>query len=281
MVGMSRWIRRSLVGFLAALPLLACQLTEMASEDGLFRPTDTLIPTPTLAVPVPTVPDSGWEELRPGLERRFIHLDQEGTRETLYLLRLDPASYRFDVAYQPGQPLSLAQWQAETGALLVVNGGFFTEANQATGLVIVDGRPSGMSYTDFGGMLVVNQSGPELRWLPQQPYDPAETLLAGLQSFPMLIRPGGQPGYPEEDNSPARRTVIGQDRAGRMLVLIANNGNLSLNQLGRFLAGSDLDLDRALNLDGGASSGLLLAEPLESMPAFSLLPVVITVYPQP
>jgi uncharacterized protein YigE (DUF2233 family) len=276
-----RWL--GLVGLILAAQLLGCQLLSMAG-DSLIQPTASLMPTPTLAVSeavVPPAPDSGWVTLQPGLERRLIYLEQAPARETLYLLRLDPATFRFDVAYQPGQPLSLAQWQAQTGALLVVNGGFFTEANLATGLTIVDGQPSGTSYTSFGGMLAIGQAGPELRWLPQQPYDPAESLLAGLQSFPMLIRPGGLPGYPEEDNLPARRTVIGQDRAGRILFLIANSGTLSLNQLGRYLADSDLDLDRALNLDGGASSGLLLADPADGVMAFSLLPAVITVYPRP
>jgi hypothetical protein len=58
-------------------------------------------------------------------------------------------------------------------------------------------------------------------------------------------------------------------------------GAFTLNQLSRYLVESDLELEVALNLDGGASSGLLLAEPAEGIPAFSLLPAVITIYPKP
>jgi hypothetical protein len=36
-----------------------------------------------------------------------------------------------------------------------------------------------------------------------------------------------------------------------------------------------------LNLDGGASSGLLLSEPAEGIASFSLLPTVITIRPKP
>lgn len=264
------------------LLLLACNLPEQ-----LEPPTPTLsilAPTPTLQLPVPTPTavnlDSGWVLLRPGLERRGMSVvtavDQ--TAESLYMLRIDPADFRFDVAYHPGQPQSLEQWQAETGALLVVNGGFFTEGFVATGAIVVDGQSSGTSYQDFGGMLAVTADGPTLRWLPQQPYDPAEGLLAGLQSFPMLVTPGGVLGYPDEDFQRARRTVIAQDGDGRILFILATTGTFSLHQMGRFLVESDMNIDRALNLDGGTSTGLLLSEPVEGVAAFAFLPVVIVVY---
>jgi hypothetical protein len=45
-----------------------------------------------------------------------------------------------------------------------------------------------------------------------------------------------------------------------------------------FLANSDLNLDTALNLDGGPSSGLVVQAPGETIPAYGPLPVVILVY---
>lgn len=249
-----------------------------------FPPTPTLIIPDPLPLPTQTAvnPDSGWVELRPGLERRTINL-QEGenqSRESLYILRVDPANFRFDVGYHPGQPQSLEQWQTESGALLVVNGGFFTEEFSATGTTVVNSQPSGTSYQDFGGMLAITAAGPTLRWLPQQPYDPAEGLLAGLQSFPMLVTPGGQLGFPEEDGQRARRTIIAQDSSGRMLFVLAINGSFTLHQMSRFLIQSDMNIDSALNLDGGTSTGLHLSDPAEGIAAFSLLPVVILVYPK-
>ncbi|MCI0396860.1 MAG: phosphodiester glycosidase family protein [Chloroflexi bacterium] len=237
---------------------------------------------PVTALPVPSrPPDTGWETLRPGLERRLITLPRSGIQpvEALYLIRVDPAGYRFDVAYRPGQPQALEQWLADTGALLVVNGGFYTEAYVATGLIVVNGRASGVSYQDFGGMLAITAAGPELRWLPEQPYDPAEPLLAGLQSFPMLVRPSGVI-YPEEDGLMARRTVVAQDRQGRFLFIIAGTGTFTLHQISRYLVESDLEIEAALNLDGGPSSGLLLAEPADGIPAYAPLPAVIIVYPK-
>lgn len=188
--------------------------------------------------------------------------------------------YRFDVAYMPGAPQSMTDWQNETGALIVVNGGFFTEANEATGLIVVDGQHSGTSYDGFGGMLVIGSTGPDLRWLPMQPYDPSEPISAGLQSFPMLVKPDGVLGYNDEDGQPARRTVIAQDGNGRFIFVLATSGTFTLHHMSQFLLETDLDISLALNLDGGASTGILLAEPMDGVAPFTLLPVVITVYPK-
>lgn len=256
--------------------------------------TTSLLPTPTTEIPAitptsppaptvtPIIPDSGWQMLRPGLEERHIQLLDENGRvwERLYLVRIEPAGYQFGVGYRPGEPQSLADWQSESGALLVVNGGYFTPEYLATGLIVAAGQSSGVSYENFGGMLAVTPAGISLRWLPEQPYDPAEPLLAAIQSFPILVRPGGQLGFPDEDNQPSRRTAVAQDLSGRILFLLSLNGQFTLHGLSQYLIESDLQLDVALNLDGGTSSGLLLADPPKQFPALAFLPAVITVHPR-
>lgn len=265
--------------------LVGCQATAVPPP----LPRDHRSPTPSPPLPItpspllPTPPpDTGWQPLRPGLERRIITLNDEAERpyESLYLLRLKPEQFRFEIAYQSSTPKGLLEWQAETGALIVVNGGFFTETNVATGLMIIEGQASGTSYADFGGMLAITEIGPEIRWLAERPYTPEEPLHYALQSFPMLIQPGGVLGYPDEDGSPARRTVIGMDENGRFLIILTRRSNFTLHQLSAWLVASDLELDAALNLDGGTSSGLILAEPREELLPFVLLPAVITIYPR-
>ncbi|MGZ9222521.1 MAG: phosphodiester glycosidase family protein, partial [Anaerolineales bacterium] len=103
-----------------------------------------------------------------------------------------------------------------------------------------------------------------------------------LQSFPVLVRPGGEPGFPEqyEDNVQARRTVIGQDRNGQLLLIVAPRGYFTLHQLSVYLAESDLNLDIAINLDGGPSTGILVADPQEVVGSQTSLPFVILVHPR-
>jgi exopolysaccharide biosynthesis protein len=198
------------------------------------------------------------------------------------MLRLDLDYFRLDIAYHE-IPQTLEDWQTETNALVVVNGGYFRRENDRyfpNGLTIVDGEPIGSSYDDFAGMLAIDDDGAELRWLADTPYDPSEVLTAAMQSFPILVKPGGELGFQEqhEDNLQARRTVVGQDKDGRMLFIVAPRGYFTLHQLSAFLTESDLDLDIAINLDGGPSSGILVANPHQVIPALTFLPLVILVY---
>src|SRR5512138_2145040 len=76
------------------------------------------------------IPDTGWKFLQPGLERRLIHIyNEQGQQvESLYIYRLDQNQFRLDVAYHE-KPQSLENWQTETNALIVLNGGYFRIEN--------------------------------------------------------------------------------------------------------------------------------------------------------
>ena len=261
-----------LSGCQAILPQSPNTATPTATQTSTPAPSTTPEPTP-----------SDWQQLQPGLERRILEVWQDGPYlDSLYILRLEPGYFHFEVAYDP-QGLTLENWQSQSGALIVINGGFYRledEASIPTGLTIIDGTPMGDSYGDFGGMLAISGGDPELRWLAQQPYEPNEPLQSALQSFPILVKPGGELGFgPEqEDDVQARRSLIAQDQAGRMLLMVAPQGNLTLHQLSTALTESNLEINFAFNLDGGPSSGILLADPIEKIPAISLLPIVITVH---
>jgi hypothetical protein len=240
------------------------------------------------ATPVPgpseTVPDTGWSLVQPGLERRVIQVydDQGQPVEAVHIWRIDQNQFRLDVDFSE-TPRSLEDWQEQTNASLVVNGGYFSvedEDYSPDGLTVLNGRAYGESFEDFGGMLAILGGRTELRWLVEKPYDPDEQLQAALQSFPILVRPGGQLGFgPErEDQASARRTVIAQDREGRILFIVTPQGYFTLHRLSSYLTESDLNLDIAINLDGGGSTGLLVADPRESIPSRVLLPFVILVY---
>lgn len=219
----------------------------------------------------------GWRAIAPGLEtaERVVRDAGGAVRERPLVVRLDPERYAFDVAYRPGEPQVLSAWQAATGADVVVNGGYFTEAYVATGYIVAGGTPSGASYGDFAGEFAVTAAGPEVRWLAEHPHDPAEPLLAAVQAFPLLVRPDGQAAYPDDDGLPARRTIIGQDGQGRIVIAVMPLGGLTLHALATWLAGpADLGLRIAFNLDGGASTGLLLPDG-SGEPGLSAVPSVI------
>jgi uncharacterized protein YigE (DUF2233 family) len=269
---------------LLTLSLVACNLPGLPPTP---TPTPTLTPTPT-PTPTPTVEpaDTGWETMEEGVEVRQVRVVATAGTERLSLVRLDPAQFRFRVLYTPGEAQRVSEWAAGTDAsasLLIVNGGYFTPEYYATGLLVSDGQTYGVSHGDFAGAFVALPGGRvQVRWLTAQPYDPQEMLVAAVQSFPVLVKPGGVMGFPAgaDDGRPARRTVVAQDRTGRILFAIAPRGFLSLHELACWLAESDLDLDVALNLDGGTSSGLILQTETGGVRVDSLgiVPAVIVAY---
>lgn len=285
-MSMLKFTSRRLLLLVLGWMVLSCNLAYQTPIVPTLTPipTFTSSPIPTIVPTLETAPDTGWTLLQPGLERRFLKIynDQNQHIESLYIFRLDQNYFRLDVAYHES-PQSLESWQRETHALLVANGGFFRVENEKyipNGLTIIAGQPFGSSYESFGGMLAISEGGAELRWLAEKPYLTGEPLLSALQSFPVLVKPGGQLGFPEqnEDNIQARRTVIGQDWEGRILFIVAPRGTFTLHQLSLYLTGSDLNLNIAINLDGGPSTGILVANPKEVVGSQTSLPVVILVY---
>ena len=282
---MSTVLKRTFLLLLVSGMILGCAQIPPPTPFPTSTPTPTFVPTlPPTSISTLEPSDTGWQVLRPGLERRMIRIinDQAQHIESLYIFRFDQNLFRLDIAYHE-TPQNIEDWQKETNALLVVNGGFFRIENEKhipNGLTIINGQAFGSSYESFAGMLAITEQRAELRWLAQKPYYTGEPLWAGLQSFPLLVKPGGELGFPAqfEDNVPARRTVIAQDKDGRLLFILAPRGYFTLHQLSLYLTESDLKLDIALNLDGGPSSGIMLAEPREIIPSQMLLPIVILVY---
>src|SRR5205085_729180 len=131
-------------------------------------------------------------------------------------------------------------WFEARRPLVAINGSFFTPEYQATALLISDGVVNGASYSGFGGMLsVAPDGGVSLRALRDQPYDPAEPIEQALQSFPMLVFPGGQPAAIEDDGRRARRSVVAIDRAGRLLLLASPTSDFTPRHRHRAAAAAD------------------------------------------
>ena len=251
------------LGVPCVLLLATCSLL-LAALACAETPTPTLAPSPTVRVePSPTAEpdDTGWQSLGNGIELRRLKVELNGITNRLWLARVEPARVRFRVLYDRENPRLASEWFANAKLLLVANAGYFTEDYHATGLIISDGTRSGQSYTGFGGMFAVQGDRAQVRWLVAKPYSPSEPLRQAAQAFPMLVHSGGKEGISEDDGQLARRTVVGQDRKGRIIFVVSPDAFFTLKHLAAFLAASGLELDTALNLDGGPSSGLMVAGP--------------------
>jgi hypothetical protein len=247
-------------------------------------PTATPLPVPTHSpTPTPEPEDTGWRALASGVEWRRLWAETGAGRERLHLVRFEPDQVRLRVIYQPAHPRKVSQWASVlTDALVVVNAGYFSPDNRTTGLIISDGIPWGRSYDDFAGMLAVSIDGQvTLRWLRTWPFNPTERLAQAVQSFPVLVKPGGLMGFPPDadEGQRSRRTVVAQDTAGRLVLLVSPEFRFSLHELALWLTESDLELDVALNLDGGTSTGLWINDHETNIDSHVPLPAVIAIEP--
>jgi uncharacterized protein YigE (DUF2233 family) len=245
------------------------------------------MPTPTgppPAAPSESPADSGWLDAAPGAELRRMRVDLgAGIAAQVRVVRLDPALIRFQVGYAPESPRSLAVWAGGSGALAVINGGFFDEQNRTVSLLVAGGQAVGESYAGRGGMFSVSPDGAvRLRGLADAPYDPTEPLAEALQGWPLLVQPGGAAAYSFADSERARRSALAIDRSGRVLLIACPSASFTLAGLATWLAGSDLEIDAAVNLDGGSSTGLLLAGAgaSERVEPFVPLPIVLLALPK-
>lgn len=271
---------------LVALLLAACQARDATpTPRPAIRPIATLFPTLAAApTPAPDA-DTGWQPGGSGVAVRHLRAaeDSGGPPIALVLVRLDPAAVRLRVGYSPDQPRTIQRWFADERPLLAINGGYFAASYQSTALVVSDGVASGASYEGFGGMLAVSGDGAiSLRALREQPYDPGEPISQALQSAPMLVMPGGAPATIQDDGQRARRSAVGIDRAGRLLLIVSPTAGFTLRGFAVWLSRSDLDLDRALNLDGGSSTGLYLKSGAldERIDSLGPLPLTLLVDPR-
>jgi exopolysaccharide biosynthesis protein len=224
--------------------------------------------------------DTGWTEIGTALEFRRVRLQIGQQSGELAILRLDPKAYHIRVAYDAAHPGRVSEWAAAVKPVALINGGYFDAEGKATALVIFDGIVRGASYEGFGGMVVVNEQGDfELRSLRHQPYDPNEPLRQAMQSAPMLIQPGGTLSELDADEDRSRRTVIARDRSGRILMIACDWATFTLAELAALLQESDLELDAALNLDGGRSTGMFVDTPTMrfTMDSFETVPLVLIV----
>lgn len=280
------WVRPWLALALVTLLLAACTARDPdPTPRPAVRPIATLFPTLAAApTPAPDA-DTGWQLGGSGVAVRHLRAEEtpDGPPIALVIVRLDPAAIRLHVGYTPDQPRSIQRWFADERPLLALNGGYFSASYRSTALVVSDGVASGASYEGFGGMLAVSGDGAiSLRALRDQPYDPGEPIRQALQSAPMLVMPGGAPAAIEDDGQRARRSAVGIDRAGRLLLIVSPTAGFTLRGFAGWLSRSDLDVDRALNLDGGSSTGLYLKSGAldERIDSLGPLPLTLLVDPR-
>lgn len=204
--------------------------------------------------------------LVPGLEYRVVawELPETGFGVDLHVLRADPEVVRLkvlDARDFGGLRMTAREFAFQTGAVAVINGGYFDTANRPVGLVMREGEvTSGLRRRDWGIFLVDDVRA----WIVHtRQYQRRKTITQALQTGPPLVLRGRETTIKQTFR---RRSAVGIDRAGRILLVVAlttvPDATMTLAELGAILrmpeAEGGLGCRDALSLDGGGSSQLVV-----------------------
>ncbi len=149
--------------------------------------------------------------------------------------------------------LSVSNCYSDAEHLLVVNGAYFDGNLNPVGFCRID-------YTDINtevaprlsGYLTISESGEISMFWKSIPPGIYRDI---LQSGPFIIDPGGVVGIHTRTGLKAKRTVIAQTNDGKILILTTSD--VYLYDLAQMLNEQMPEIERALNLDGGPSVGLV------------------------
>ncbi len=186
-----------------------------------------------------------------------VEENESGQRATLHLAVFPTKTATLRVIDDEGQAhAGLAETMQREKSIAGVNGGYFDPDHKPIGLLVEDGLvvvPKQKARLLSGVVSVVNG---RVQIQRAAEYTPKMAPTAARQCGPFLVE-RGKAVAGLNDTRRARRSFVavgGGDRAA-----IGYSSHVTLAQLGAILAtpgvAADLKIPRALNLDGGSSSG--------------------------
>ncbi|MFH1147319.1 MAG: phosphodiester glycosidase family protein [Pseudomonadota bacterium] len=181
--------------------------------------------------------------------------------DTLVLVKIDPSRNRIRIIHDKNIK-TIEEWQKVTGASVIFNGSYFRENFEPCALVLSDGQSKGPKYNRYmKGMFVAEPKRADLPRaaildLTRMTYIPKNSAWEqGLQSFPVLLDPQGHIRVDSSDLK-ASRTAICTTRDDCILVVHTEEAYFTLHALAAFLKKLQLNIETALNLDGGIAAEL-------------------------
>lgn len=261
----SRSFRRAIaLAVLSVLPACASSsppiITVVATPS--MTPTTSSTPSPTLTptaspTPTPTPTPAGWERIGEGVQVRQMYGTEGGRGGYAYALRLDPARIDVQLRYDRERPRKVSDWFAAEQPIAALNAGFFTQDYAPAGVWVIDDVAYGLGHQLMEAELRITGAGIYILRLSERYKTDHTRTIAAVESYPLLIQSHQIPPT-LRDGSPAERLVVGIDGAGALVFVLVPSSTFSLHGLAEWLMRSDLNLEAALNLDGGSSAGMLV-----------------------
>lgn len=194
-----------------------------------------------------------WKVLSPGLEYATIKISPG----VIHAIRIDPALYKMGVvtAKDIGRKQAAVKDMArKKGAIVAINGGFFTPEYESLGLLVSDGKViNPLKQTSWWSIFYLKEKKPYIVHTNNFAMDPSISM--AVQSGPRLVISGF---IPKLKPSIAERSAV-CIAPGKGIILVATE-NLFLRpdefaaHLRKGGSSGGLGCHTALNLDGGSST---------------------------
>jgi hypothetical protein len=194
-----------------------------------------------------------WRKIRDGFEAGELAVIADGGEvDRIFLARVDPAKFRFEVRNEPSGDFHLDAWMTRLGAVFAINGSYYARNGVPATPVLSAGTLLGPSaYDARAGAFVASVDSAGIRDLAQQSWqDVFKGAHDAMVSYPLLVAADGANRVVSSEWL-ANRSFVGQDANGNIIFGTTADGFFSLGRLAAFLRQAPLGLKLALNLDGG------------------------------
>jgi hypothetical protein len=179
-----------------------------------------------------------------------------------------------------GPPGAMVSRSVVEHVLAAIGGGYMRAGFRPQGLLVMDGAVHEPESGAYSGVVGSTRDGrPVLTWADG--LDP-HTLRYAIQAGPFVVDPGGKPGIRSDDGHRLRRSLVIESADAIAVAVTSDCGlydlmNALLRSPERF---GVTQVERALNLSGGPSSGLAVRLPsggVDSVPERIRIRTVLTI----
>jgi hypothetical protein len=161
-----------------------------------------------------------WRTIRDGLEAGELAVVADGSEvDRIFLARIDPAKFRFEVRNEPSGDRDLDAWMTGLGAAVVINGSYYArDGAPATPVVSAGALLGPPDYDARAGAFVASAESAGIRDLARQGWrDAFKGARDAMVSYPVLVSEDGA-NRVVASQWLANRSFVGQDAEGNIIL---------------------------------------------------------------
>lgn len=204
--------------------------------------------------------ESNWKNIADGIQYKKVAVEKKANTERaslsglIHIFQIDTLKYKLGVitARQFGMTNTDTKTMASiSGALIAINGGYFTPEYDSLGLLVQNGQEiNKLKWTSWWHVFQMNGYKPMI--VTKQAWRLNSEIEMAIEAGPRLIVDGNiqeglKPGI-------AERSAVGITMDGMVIIAATEGYQVSLSEFARTIR--ENDCYDALNLDGGGSTQL-------------------------